>query len=90
MYAEIYRAMHAERRRQDEKWNRNHDHGHGDCSSPTLSPWVKLAVLTEEVGEIARALLDQDEDQLTTELIQTIAVCHAWLESRPSLPEGTA
>ena len=62
-------------------WNRAHPWGHGDCSSPHVSDLAKLAVLTEETGEVARALLEQDPDQLRTELVQVAAVAVAWLEA---------
>jgi NTP pyrophosphatase (non-canonical NTP hydrolase) len=42
---------------------------------------VKMTVLMEEVGEVARALLDGNADQLETELVQVAAVAVAWLES---------
>ncbi len=78
--AAIREAIRAERARQHAKWARDHAHGHGDCSSPDVSPAVKVAVLTEECGEVARAFLDGDEDGLRRELVQVAAVAHAWLE----------
>lgn len=39
-----------------------------------------LAILIEEVGEIARAL--QGEGDLTEEIIHAAAVCVRWLEMR--------
>ena len=42
---------------------------------------MKAAVLNEECGEVARAVLDRDEDALVNELIQVAAVAVAWLES---------
>ena len=41
---------------------------------------VKIAVLGEEFGEVARAALDRKPDQMTTELTQLAAVCVAMLE----------
>jgi NTP pyrophosphatase (non-canonical NTP hydrolase) len=64
----------AERDRQDQKWGRqagfwdNHD-------------MVKLTVVTEEVGEIARAILNSDPKNLHEEIIQTMAVLMAWAET---------
>ena len=58
-----------------------HDWGPGDCSSPAVADIVKTAVLSEECGEAARAVLDTDIDQLRTELIQVAAVAVAWLEA---------
>ena len=40
-----------------------------------------MMVLTEECGEVARAVLDLNDDQLRTELIQVAAVAVAWLEA---------
>ena len=54
---DIYNAIDAERVRQAELWNKDHDWGWGDCSSAALPTPVKVAVLTEEVGEVARAAL---------------------------------
>lgn len=51
-----------------------------DCTDPDLSDFHKLAVLAEEFGEVAKALLESPED-LKTELVQTAAVCFAWLEA---------
>ena len=42
---------------------------------------VKVAVLTEEVGEVARAALEHDTDGLRLELVQVAAVAVAWLEA---------
>ena len=48
---------------------------------PAVADIVKTAVLSEECGEVARAVLDNDIDQLRTELIQVAAVAVAWLEA---------
>lgn len=43
---------------------------------------VALAVLTEEVGEVARALLDcESPERLRAELVQVAAVAVAWAEA---------
>jgi NTP pyrophosphatase (non-canonical NTP hydrolase) len=41
----------------------------------------RLAVLVEEVGEVASAMQDADAYQLVRELIEVIAVATAWLQS---------
>jgi len=41
---------------------------------------VKVAVLTEECGEVARAVLEDDDMGLVEELIQVAAVAIAWIE----------
>lgn len=54
-----------------------------------------LAVLMEEVGEVARALNDSEPtDQLRAELVQVAASAVAWVEglvagSRPDTPDWT-
>lgn len=56
-----------------------------------LSPTQKLAVLAEEVGEVARCALalerlvhePDDVRSLRTELIQVAALAVAWLEALP-------
>src|SRR5438552_26200 len=78
---EIYAAIADERERQHRKWDRDHDHGHGDCSSAGVPDTVKVAVLTEETGEVARAFLDGDRAGLRRELVQVAAVAVAWLEA---------
>jgi hypothetical protein len=78
--AAIYAAIDAERDRQAGAWNRPHPWGWGDCSSPKVSLTTKAAVLLEETGEVARAVLDQKPDDLRRELVQVAAVAVAWLE----------
>lgn len=77
----IYGLIDAERGRQADKWAKQHAWGVGDCSSPSLPVIVKAAVLSEECGEVARAVLDRDADALRAELVQVAAVAVAWLES---------
>jgi len=62
-----------ERQHQDRKWPKQ-------ATDPN-TPW--LGILTEEVGEVARATLDNAEDgpqDLRSELIQVAAVAVAWVE----------
>ena len=57
--------------------------------SPAVSPFRKLRVLTEEIGEVAEAIDDLEahpkspirRQHLITELVQVAAVTVAWLES---------
>lgn len=77
----IYRLIDDERTRQQSKWGGQHAWGTGDCSSQHVHPIVKSAVLMEEAGEVARAILDRDSADLKTELVQVAAVAVAWLES---------
>ena len=78
---QIYAAINAERTRQSKKWDKPHNWGRGDCSSHEVSPIVKSAVLAEECGEVAKAVLELDSDALKQELVQVAAVAVAWLES---------
>lgn len=60
-----------ERTRQDQKWG----------PLPRNLPWKTwLAILLEEVGEVAKALLEHDDVELSKECIQCAAVIAAWME----------
>ena len=86
---QIFAAIIAERGRQIAKWYGNgpHDWGEGDCSSDLVPDPVKAAVLLEETGEVARAMLDHKPADLARELVQVAAVAVAWLEALPE-PAG--
>lgn len=77
----ILTAIHDERIAQHEQWDRRHAWGWGDRSSPDVTDIVKAAVLTEETGEVVRAVLEDDDDGLRRELVQVAAVAVAWLEA---------
>lgn len=79
--SDVYAAIDAEREAQQRKWGGTHGWGHGDCSGTGITGTTKMAVLAEEVGEVARAVLDRTPDRLRTELVQVAAVAVAWLES---------
>ncbi len=81
---EIVEAVKAERDRQDAKFGRAF-YGRSDAF------W--LAILAEEFGEVARAILEtttaveladrkRQEEHTAEELIQVAAVCFSWLEFR--------
>lgn len=76
----IYQLIDDERGRQEAQWRDWHAWGKGDCSSALVEPIVKAAVLSEECGEVARAVLERDAEQLSRELVQVAAVAVAWLE----------
>ena len=88
---DIYTSIGDERDRQRAKWSGMHEWGIGDCSSREVGALVeyphdtgalvRLAVLAEECGEVARSVLERDEVNLRTELVQVAAVAVAWLES---------
>jgi hypothetical protein len=74
--AEISHLIATERLRQEKL------HPRKTCASRNVNEYVKLGVLMEEVGEIAKALLEEhDEEYVVAELTQVAAVCVAWLES---------
>jgi NTP pyrophosphatase (non-canonical NTP hydrolase) len=53
-----------------------------DVEDPNSSNTWKLAVLTEELGEVAKVVVDgSNRVQLRNELTQVAAVAVAWLES---------
>lgn len=66
----VYIRIGEERNRQLDKWgDQRHTHEH----------W--LSILTEEVGELAKALNeDGSKEEILGELIQVAAVAVAWLE----------
>jgi hypothetical protein len=79
----IWGAVRLERERQHAKWQGQHPWGAGDCSSSDVLVTTKVAVLTEECGEVSRAVLERDPEQTQRELIQVAAVAVAWLEGEP-------
>jgi NTP pyrophosphatase (non-canonical NTP hydrolase) len=62
-------SIDQERKRQDEKWG---EQNHDDLS------W--LGILMEEVGEVARNIIQKKPDLTHEELVQLAAVAVAWLE----------
>jgi NTP pyrophosphatase (non-canonical NTP hydrolase) len=78
----VYSLIDAERQRQAELWGKDHGWGYGDCSTD-LANTVKLTVLAEELGEVSRAVLEKNQPNTRTELIQVAAVAVAWLECLP-------
>ena len=59
-----------ERKRQDDKWG----------AQRHLDDNLWTTILGEEYGEICRAILEKDWENLKEELVQTAAVCVAALE----------
>lgn len=81
---EVFALIDSERSRQADKWGGPHDWGVGDCSSTRVPLPIRLAVLLEEVGEVARAILDHEpKERLRAELVQVAAVAVAIAESLP-------
>lgn len=76
----VLRAVRKERARQEKL------HGPKTCASSGLPTPIKLAVLTKEVGEVAKWICEHwgtvvETDDLRAELIQVAAVAVAWAES---------
>jgi NTP pyrophosphatase (non-canonical NTP hydrolase) len=69
----VYDNIRDERKRQDAKWGT-------DFAGRTDERW--LAILAEEFGEIAEAMLRNNDVDVIMEIIQTAAVCVSWLEHR--------
>ena len=69
--AVILEAVLAERERQDNLW--------GDQSHHSDSWWNVIA--TEEAGEVAKEIYEQNQTKLFIEIIQTCAVYFAWAEA---------
>ena len=69
--ADVLEAVLAERERQDVMY--------GDQSQHTDEWWCVIAA--EENGEVARAILEHDADQMYNEIIQCCAVYFAWAEA---------
>ncbi len=63
-------CIKAERARQDAKWG---EQDHDDLY------W--LGILMEEVGELAKSIIENDPKNGAKELIQSAAVCVAWMEA---------
>lgn len=49
-----------------------------------------LAILTEEVGEIAKAILEENDVELLKELCQVGAVLESWVTSRDFFTKAEA
>jgi len=62
--------VYLEQRRQESLWGQQ-DH--------KATRWA--LILQEEVGELAKAVLNGDAHEITDELVQVAAVARTWLES---------
>ena len=78
----IFSLVSSERIRQDKI--------HGDGSMARCAQDLKLAIITEELGEVARAIIECDAANLREELVQVAACAVAWLESMPMPDEYAA
>lgn len=66
----IIEEIRAERAAQDRKWGEQNHH-----------PYKWLAILHEETGEAAQALLDGSEENYRKEMVQVAAVALSMIES---------
>lgn len=67
---QIFELIELERISQDRKWGDQSHRSHAEM----------LAVLVEEVGEVAKAILENNVTAMNVELIQVAAVVILWLE----------
>jgi NTP pyrophosphatase (non-canonical NTP hydrolase) len=71
---EVFNRVNLHREVMDRKW--------GDKSIVAISqPHFVTTLLTEEVGEVARAVLEEDKENLKAELLDVIQIACAWLEA---------
>lgn len=71
MQNKVFQKIARERKAQDAKWGeQNHHDGYWSL------------ILSEEVGELAKAILQDDGTNLDEELTQVAAVAVAWMECR--------
>lgn len=68
---DVYTAINYERDRQDAKWGSQRD----------LPGHLWMTILTEEVGEAAKEVLERRHNHLRMELTQVAAVAVCWLEA---------
>jgi NTP pyrophosphatase (non-canonical NTP hydrolase) len=80
--SEIFRLIEAERDRQDKLHpiiqKKKDDDNDTIAVKNIISTNTLLAVLMEEIGEVAKAL--QGDGDLKEELVHSAAVCVRWLE----------
>lgn len=87
--AAVLEEVFDERERQEDKCAEKRSEGLVwlTCADPAMPTADKLAVITEELGEVARELCDARAEKrepypnLRVELVQLAACCVAWAES---------
>ena len=70
MFNAMYAAL-AEVYNQDQKWGENR----------VQNGLLWQAILSEETGEVAKEVLEQDNAKMRAELIQVAAVCLNWIKA---------
>jgi NTP pyrophosphatase (non-canonical NTP hydrolase) len=76
----IFKEIKKERERQDLKWEVNRIRN--------LDWRLWCTILGEEYGEVCRAVLEKDFENLEEELVQVAAVCVAMLEDLKNRKEN--
>lgn len=74
----LYLDVESERLRQEDLWGVQHH-----------EPLKWLSILHEETGEIAKAINENDDAGLRAEVLESLAVCLAWLEDIDSEPPSS-
>ena len=74
----VFDIIKKECERQEKKWGQQ-------CHPDAI--WH--LILSEEVGEVAEAVLEDDQDQIRAELIQCAAVIVTWLMNSSGSLEGS-
>lgn len=73
----VFKTLDRARTAADAKHGRS-----GAADGPWLQdPSYGLTILVEEVGEVARAILENEPHRVEEELVDVAQVCVAWLES---------
>ena len=67
----FYDLIESERNAQDAKWG---EQNHSD------EKWLAIAV--EELGEVAKAVLENNDVELLPEIVQVVAVLENWVTAR--------
>ncbi len=75
---QIFLLIAKERERQDKRWGR-------DFPERPASYW--LGILVEELGEVAKAVIEGKPMHVKNELIHTAAVIFSWLELGEALAD---
>lgn len=81
-YTEVYRLITTEHDFMNKKWGRSASSQWRDSKE------VKLRILAEEFGEVAKAINEYDNDNLMEELVQVAALSISWLLSDFDFKEG--
>jgi NTP pyrophosphatase (non-canonical NTP hydrolase) len=58
----------------------NAERAHQDYKHPKFPKHLRMEILVEEVGEVAKGLQEKEADNLRYELIQVASVAIRWLE----------